>query len=298
MSILKVALLQLVQNGDSKENCQKGHEYCRLAKKMGADIVLFPEMWNNGYSLPETFEEVPEWESSAIDENHEFFISFKNLAIELDIAIGITYLERWKKGFPRNTISLIDRLGNSVLTYAKVHTCDFSSEAFCTPGDNFYTCDLDTSIGIVKIGAMICFDREFPESARILMLKGAEIILIPNACEIDDNRKYQLRTRAYENMVGVALANYAKGSCNGHSMAFDVVSFREVLKDKEWVSRNTLIVEAGEEEGIFMACFNIEELREYREKQSWGNAYRKPKVYSLLTSEEVSEPFKRENARR
>ena len=297
MGILKVALLQLIQNSDLNENFEKGHEYCRLAKKMGADIVLFPEMWNNGYSLPETIDEVEKWKETAIDQNHKFFISFKNLARKLNMAIGITYLERGE-GLPRNTVSLIDRFGNTTLTYAKVHTCDFASEAFCTPGDNFYTCDLDTSVGSVKIGAMICYDREFPESARILMLKGAEVILIPNACEIDDNRKYQLRTRAYENMVGVALANYAKGTCNGHSMAFDVVSFREILKVKKWTSRNMLIVEAGEEEGIFMACFNIDELREYRKSQSWGNAYRKPKVYSLLISEEVNEPFKRKDAKR
>jgi len=266
MGILKVALLQLIQNSDVNENLKKGYEYCRLAKKMGADIALFPEMWNNGYSLPQTIEEVEKWKETAIDQNHEFFTSFKNLARELNMAIAITYLERWG-GLPRNTVSLIDRFGNSALTYAKVHTCDFSSEAFCTPGDNFYTCDLDTSMGSVKIGAMICYDREFPESATILMLKGAEVILIPNACEIDESRKCQLRTGAYENMVGVALTNYAKGTCNGHSMAFDVVPFHEIIKGKEWISRNTLIVDAGEEEGIFVACFNIDELREYRESQ-------------------------------
>ncbi len=55
-------------------------------------------------------------------------------------------------------------------------------------------------------------------------------------------------------------------------MAFEVVSFREIIKGKEWISRNTLIVEAGEEEGIFVACFNIDELREYRESQTGGNA--------------------------
>jgi len=56
---------------------------------------------------------------------------------------------------------------------------------------------------------MICYDREFPESARILMLKGAEIILTPNCCELEQSRLGQFRTRAFENMVGVAMANYA-----------------------------------------------------------------------------------------
>lgn len=56
---------------------------------------------------------------------------------------------------------------------------------------------------------MICYDREFPESARILMLKGAEIILVPNACDMKPGRINQLSTRAFENMVGLAMTNYS-----------------------------------------------------------------------------------------
>ncbi len=87
--------------------------------------------------------------------------------------------------------------------------------------------ELDTENGKVNIGAMICYDREFPESARILMLKGAEIILVPNACPMEINRLSQLRARAFENMVGIATANYAYGQpdCNGHSSAFDGMAY-------------------------------------------------------------------------
>ena len=52
---------------------------------------------------------------------------------------------------------------------------------------------------------MICFDREFPESARILMLKGAELILTPNACKLDEKQINQFQTRAYENSVKVTV---------------------------------------------------------------------------------------------
>ena len=78
---------------------------------------------------------------------------------------------------------------------------------------------------------MICYDREFPESARILMLKGAEIILVPNACPMEINRLSQLRGRAYENMVGIATVNYPLGKpdCNGHSSAFDGVAYRRCV---------------------------------------------------------------------
>ena len=78
-----------------------------------------------------------------------------------------------------------------------------------TPGDGFRVADLDTRAGTVRVGLMICYDREFPESARVLMLGGAELILTPNACGLDADRLGQFRARAYENMVGVAMANYA-----------------------------------------------------------------------------------------
>ena len=70
-------------------------------------------------------------------------------------------------------------------------------EANLTPGEDFYVTTLDTEAGEVQVGAMICYDREFPESARILMLKGAELILVPNACPMEINRLSQLRGRAY-----------------------------------------------------------------------------------------------------
>lgn len=64
---------------------------------------------------------------------------------------------------------------------------------------------------------MICYDREFPESARILMPKGAELILVPNACFLEHNRISQLRARAFENTVAVAVANYAAPQENAPS---------------------------------------------------------------------------------
>ena len=209
------------------------------------------------------------------------------------MAIALTYLERWD-GAPRNSMSLIDRHGKVIMTYAKVHTCDFSMEAACTPGDEFYVATLDTGQGPVKVGAMICYDREFPESARILMLKGAEVILTPNACNLDDGRIGQFRARAFENMTGMAMANYAAPPHNGRSIAFDAVSFDEVDGD----ARDTLIVEAEESEGVFIAEFDLDKLRSYRERESWGNAFRKPRSYGLLTSPKVAPPFTRKSTRR
>ena len=292
MKNLKVALLQILPEETLEGNLQKGLEYCRKAKGMGADIVLFPEMWSTGYSIPEDIDKLT---ASAVSADSEFVDSFGKLAKELNVAVGITFLEKYE-GLPRNSICLFDRFGNKKFIYAKVHTCDFGDEFRLTAGDDFYVADLDTEKGSVKIGAMICYDREFPESARILMLKGAEIILVPNACPMEINRLSQLRARAYENMVGIATVNYpiGKPDCNGHSSAFDGVAYRAC----DFGSRDTLIIEAGEREGIYIADFPIEEIREYRSREVHGNAYRHPEKYKLLISEEIKEPFIRKDYRK
>ncbi len=159
------------------------------------------------------------------------------------MAIAVTYLERSPAG-PRNALTLFDCCGREALTYAKVHTCSFDlPEQALAPGAEFPVARLETGAGPVVVGAMICFDREFPESARILMLKGAEIIITPNACELEANRLGQFRARAYENMVGVAMANYAAPQENGHSTVVDPIAF-----DAEGRSRDTRVFEAGEAE--------------------------------------------------
>jgi predicted amidohydrolase len=291
MNHLKVALMQLMPENSIDGNLKKGLEACKKAKAMGADLALFPEMWSIGYDIPADIEEM---KARAVDVDSAFVRAFGELAKELNMAIGITFLETYDP-LPRNTLCLFDRFGNNILTYAKVHTCDFGDECNLTPGDDFYVADLDTPHGKVKVGAMICFDREFPESARILMLKGAEILLVPNACPMEINRISQLRARAYENMVGIATVNYPKGQpdCNGHSTAFDGIAYRP----SEPGSRDTLIIEAGEREGIYLADFPIQEIREYRSREVHGNAYRRPMKYKLLISEHVEEPFIREDSR-
>ncbi|MFA9375989.1 MAG: carbon-nitrogen hydrolase family protein [Lachnotalea sp.] len=291
MKNLKIALLQLMPEKTIEENLKKGLEYCRKAKDVGADIALFPEMWSVGYNIPLDMDEL---KTNAISVDSVFVNSFSQLAKELNMAIGITFLEEYEP-LPRNTICIFDRFGKNVLTYAKVHTCDFGDECRLAAGDDFFVTELNTAKGNVKIGTMICYDREFPESARILMLKGAEIILVPNACPMEINRLSQLRARAYENMVGIATVNYPQGKidCNGHSSAFDGIAYSPNLSG----SRDTLIIEAGEKEGIYIADFPVDEIREYRCREVHGNAYRHPKKYSLLVSEEIDEPFIRRDYR-
>lgn len=290
--MLTVALLQLLPGATMQENLQIGMAACQKAKKNGADIALFPEMWSNGYQIPK---DIAALQAQAVSADSDFVMAFADVAEKLNMAVGITILESYEP-LPRNTVILFDRHGKKVLTYAKVHTCDFGDECRLTAGDDFYVADLDTEQGIVKIGAMICYDREFPESARILMLKGAEIVLVPNACPMEQNRLCQLRARAYENMMGIATCNYpdSQPDCNGHSSAFDGVAYLPKMPE----SRDTCILEAGGGEGIYIAKFDMELLREYRRNEVHGNAYRHPQKYQLLLDDKIHEPFIRQDYRK
>lgn len=288
---MKIALLQLLPAGSESENRKKGEKWCRRAKDAGADIALFPEMWSCGYSFPR---DVDALRAAATAADGDFVNSFGELAARLQMAVGITFLEQYEPS-PRNSFVLFDRFGRRVLSYAKVHTCDFGEERVLTAGDCFPVSELDTAEGKLKVGVMICYDREFPESARILMLEGAELILVPNACPMEINRLSQLRGRAYENMCAIATANYPKGQpdCNGHSTVFDGVAY---LPGEE-APRDTCLLEAPAEEGLYLAELDLALLREYRRSEVHGNAYRRPLLYSKILDTAEEETFVRADKR-
>lgn len=273
---LKIALLQLLPGSTQVENFEKGLSACRKAKELGAKIALFPEMWNNGYALPQ---EEAKLREMAVPQDSEFVLGFGRLAAELQMAIGITFLEE-NEPKPLNSIILFDRYGEKKLHYSKVHTCAFDLEKVLSTGEDFYVTDLDIGRETIKVGSMICFDREFPESARILMLKGAEVILAPNACPMEINRLSALRTRAYENMLAIATCNYPQGQpdCNGHSTVFDGVAW---LRNEPGV-RDMCVFEAPEKEGVYIADIDLGLLRDYREHEIMGDKYRHPEKYGIL----------------
>lgn len=298
--VFNVALLQLSRTDTMENNMLKGIEYCKKAKEKGADIAVFPEMWNTGYEMlfegylkdqddiPQ--EKVNKWNSKAIENDNEFINKYINLAKELEMAIAITYLEKTKQK-PKNTVIIIDRNGNIVLKYSKIHTVDFKMEAYTEPGTEFKTCELDYGRGKVKLGTMICFDRDFPESARVLMLQGSEIILVPNACYMSKIRLEQLKVRAYENMVGIVTVNYANHG--GKSSAYSPI-VRNINKHE----LNSEMLVMNDKEDIKIVHFNMSEIREYRNRETLGDAYRKTYTYSQLIEDNVQEPFIRKDSRR
>ncbi len=301
MSKFRVALLQLQAEYNQNDALLKGIAYCKKAKKLNADIVVFPEMWNMGYEMLFDGElkkqknniansKIKEWQNKAIRNDSDFIKKYMELAKNEKIAIALTYMEKTNNK-PKNTVIIIDRTGKIILKYSKVHTVDFKMEAYLQPGDHFETCQLDYGRGKVKLGTMICFDRDFPESARILMLQGSEIIIVPNACNMTKIRLEQLKVRAYENMVGIVCVNYA--NMGGKSSAFSPI-VRD--QDKNEVDNELLIMD--DKENIKVVEYDMDFIRNYRKQQPFGDCYRKPLTYGLLISNDTQIPFIRNDSRR
>jgi predicted amidohydrolase len=287
MNEFKVALLQLFSYGlNQMANLEKGEEYVRLAKKMDADLVLFPEMWNIGHiPLHESDWDCPydpndtkhqglldDWLMHAVMTEGKYLTHFRKLAKELEIAIGITCLEK-AADKPKSSLIVIDRFGNDCLNYAKVHTCTNSLEKYLSHGTNFAVQDLNTKKGNVKIGGLIGRDIEFPEAARILALKEADIILIPHSIEMNYHHMNLIKMRSYENQVGIALCNYAG---RGQSIGFSGIAY-----DREDRPIDLEIITASETEGVYIATYSIQELRDYRKKYPFKHI-RRPMCYHDL----------------
>lgn len=271
----RVAVLQMRSvNREYERNIKTIIKYMSDAKQNGADILLLPECFITGYDL--TIDN-----ASAITEND--LAPLCENAKELNIGLVATALTQGKSN-PQNSAFVISKDGKILMKYAKVHTCDFADEKVLESGTEFKVCDFDG----VKIGIMICYDREYPESARVLMLKGAEIILVPNDCGSMRPRLQALSTRAYENMCGAAMAN-PNGENAGNSCAYSPICWD---RNGECVD-NTLLLADAETEGLFYADFDMDAIRAYREREMMGNTFRKVKAYAQLLNDEIQYPFVR-----
>lgn len=271
----KIAVLQLKSEAhEIEKNTETIIEAMKEAACNAADILLLPECFITGYNLPVE-------EHQLIDESALCLKEIGQAAKEMKIGVVATAFTRGIKK-PENSAFVMDKEGQIIMKYSKVHTCDFADEVLLESGDEFKVCDFHG----IKLGVMICYDREYPESARILMLKGAEIILVPNDCGSMKPRLQALSTRAYENMTGVVMANPG-GKNAGCSCGFSPICW-----DKEGnCIDNTLFMAGEEEEGLYYADFDMDKLHAYREHEMMGNTFRKVKAYGELLNAEIKEPF-------
>ncbi|MEE1247930.1 MAG: carbon-nitrogen hydrolase family protein [Lachnospiraceae bacterium] len=273
--IFKIAILQArSENANICKNIDKIKNTMKEASMNNADILLLPECFVTGYDLPMTYEK-------SISDDDEVIKSICKSAKEYRIGIVLTSFTKGEKQ-PQNTAFVINKSGKILMKYSKVHTCDFADEKNVEAGKEFKVCDFDG----IKIGIMICYDREYPESARVLMLKGAEIILVPNDCGAMKPRLQALSTRAYENMVGIAMAN-PNGVNAGCSCAYSPICWDE---NGECIE-NTILLADDCSEGIFYAEFDMDKIRDYRSREMMGNTFRKVESYAELLNSTIQEPF-------
>ncbi|MGN0142287.1 MAG: carbon-nitrogen hydrolase family protein [Roseburia sp.] len=276
---MKIAILQRKSlNRQLSQNTEIVMETMKEAAENGADILLLPEAFLTGYELPMSNEE-------ALSDGNPYLQQICKTAKELRLGVVATAITKGQKK-PQNSAYVVDKNGTVLMKYSKVHTCDFADEACLESGDAFHVCDFHG----IKLGIMICYDREYPESARVLMMKGAEIILVPNDCGAMKPRLCALSTRAYENMVGIAMAN-PNGENAGNSCAFSPICWDENGNCVD----NILLMADDVTEGLYYAEFDMDAIRSYRENEMMGNTFRKVKAYDILMSEKIEYPFKRDN---
>jgi deaminated glutathione amidase len=233
-------------------------EIVREARNAGAQIVVFPEMYSNGYAPFDANDAAGQtrWCAAAERLDGDFVGRFREAAKAHRMHVVATFLEKAEPK-PFNAALLIDAEGRSLLHHRKVHICDFDNpELACGRGSGFAACDIETDAGRVRVGLMICMDREYPEAARALSRQGAEIVLVPNCSAlaadpaVGDVRIAQTRGRAFENVMGIAVANYPAPRCDGHSFAVDAAG--------------RILVMAEASPGLVLATFDLEAIRKAR----------------------------------
>jgi len=231
------------------------------AAKRDADLIVFPEMFSNGYNRFDPADEASRtaWIDASVALDSEYLTRFQKAARSEGIAVVATFLETGESR-PFNSAVLIDRSGEIVLRQRKRHICHFDiPEEVCAAGDHSEVVSLLTAAGAVNVGIMICMDREFPDVASDLVRLGAEIILVPNSSplvddpEVGDVRVAGVRAMAFQAVVGIAVANYPAPKDDGRSFAVSPLG--------------RVLSMAGELPEIAVADFDLDMIRATQEKE-------------------------------
>lgn len=210
---MKVAATQMVCGWGKNANVERAKRLVRKAAADGARIILIQELFETPYFC--------------IDENHNYYDlatpiqdndtvnEMVELARELEVVLPVSVFER-SNNVLFNSLAIIDADGTLLGTYRKSHIPDapgYSEKYYFSPGDKGFPV---WSTRFAKIGALVCWDQWFPEAARIMALKGAEILLYPSAIgsDLDDTNTTALkhwqnvmRGHAAANLIPVVASN-------------------------------------------------------------------------------------------
>jgi len=248
---------------DRRVNLMKALSLIKRAIQLRASIVVLPELINTGFH-PENYREVEPLE--------EELSMILRLSERKDITIVGTVAEK-VEGKLYNTAVVIHR-GKIVGKYRKTHLFPLLKEEreYFSTGDELVV--VDSPLG--RLGLMVCYEIRFPEIARYLVHKGAEMLVVP--AEFPEARidhwRVLLRARAIENQCYVLGANCAEG--------IDRYPGRSMIVDP-W---GNVLVEAGNRQEIIMAEIDLDEVRKVRKEYPFLKDVRKDLLSDILGGDE------------
>jgi omega-amidase len=209
---VKVAAAQISCTlGDFDVNLKKIRDFTAHAKKSGAELIVFPEMTDIGYSMPVIKKHARTWKDGAVGE-------LQKIANENSVALVAGISDR-DGGSIFNAQILVNSNGEVVAKYRKTHlvTAPPLDERVClSPGNEFITCKIDPpsqssgAAGNFKVGLSICYDLRFPEMARTLVVKhDANVIVNSSAWPVvrAEHLRILALARAVENQSYFIIAN-------------------------------------------------------------------------------------------
>jgi len=282
MRPLVVAAVQMAMTDDIATNVATAERLVRQAASRGARLIQIPELFEGHYFCTD---QLAEHMSRARPlEGHPTIAHFARLAAELGVVLPVSFFERANNA-AFNSVAIIDADGTVLGVYRKSHIPDgpgYSEKYYFNPGDTGFRV-WDTKVG--RIGLAICWDQWFPEAARVLALRGAEVILYPTAIgsephdpTYDSSRHWQrvMQGHAGANLVPVVAANRV-GVETGrqHTLTFYGTSFIAGPTGE-------VIVEADRtSESVITAEFDLDAVAALR--HSWGVFRdRRPELYEPI----------------
>jgi N-carbamoylputrescine amidase len=269
---------------DRSESLARAESLIRRAAKEGANVILIQELFETPYfcqdQLPENFE------LARPVEGNEGIAKFQALARELDVVLPFSFFERANQAY-FNSVAMIDAGGALMGIYRKTHIPDgpgYQEKYYFNPGDTGFRV-WETKSG--KIGLGICWDQWFPETARCLVLQGAEVLLYPTAIgsepqypDWDTSAHWQrvMQGHAAANMVPLVASNRIGTEKGKNSeMTFFGSSFIADETGKK-------VAEADRSsESVLVHTFDLDAIRNLRAQ--WGFFRdRRPEHYQSLVT--------------
>lgn len=268
---MRIALAQSGVRDSIEENVERALKMMEDAIDSGAQLIFFPEV--HLYPFFPQYQKTGEGPTSL--EIDDLIVSkFREKSRQLSIiSIPNIYLKEGSKKFDASVV--IGSKGELVGIAKMVHVVQvekFYEQDYYTPSDSGFQV-YDTSIG--KIGMVICFDRHFPESIRICVLKGAEIIIIPTVNTKEEQSEmfeWELRVQAMQNSVFIAMCNRVGTEGDMH------FSGESIVIDPN----GDVVKKADDSEQILLADLQLNMVKECREKRKYLQL-RRPGMYSDLT---------------